>query len=81
MNVQPDNHSAGTVTYRFTNIGPVKDATLELGRLTVIAGRNNTGKTYVSYSLYGFLKTWRSTANSRSRAGTLDLFPGIRADS
>lgn len=47
------------VTFRFSNIGPVKQASLELGRLTVIAGRNNTGKTYVAYTLYGFLKTWR----------------------
>ncbi len=47
------------VTYRFKNIGPVKDAELELGDLTVIAGRNNTGKTYIAYTLYGFLKTWK----------------------
>ena len=47
------------VTYRFRNIGPVKDAELELGDLTVIAGRNNTGKTYLAYTLYGFLKMWK----------------------
>lgn len=47
------------VTYRFANVGPVKEASLRLGRLTVIAGRNNTGKTYVVYSLYGFLKKWK----------------------
>ena len=46
------------VTFRFRNIGPVKDAELELGDLTIIAGRNNTGKTYVAYTLYGFLKKW-----------------------
>ena len=44
--------------FRFRNIGPVKDAELELGDLTVIAGRNNTGKTYMVYTLYGFLKMW-----------------------
>ena len=47
------------VTYRFSNVGPVIEASLNLGRLTVIAGRNNTGKTYVVYSLYGFLKQWK----------------------
>ena len=45
--------------FRFRNIGPVKDAELELGDLTVIAGRNNTGKTYIAYTLYGFLKMYR----------------------
>ena len=46
------------LTFTFKNIGPVKDAELELGDLTIIAGRNNTGKTYLTYTLYGFLKTW-----------------------
>lgn len=44
--------------FRFRNIGPIEDAALELGRLTIIAGRNNTGKTYLAYTLYGFLKQW-----------------------
>ena len=42
--------------FHFKNIGPVKEAELELGDLTIIAGRNNTGKTYLVYALYGFLK-------------------------
>ena len=46
------------VTFQFRNIGPIKDAELELGELTIIAGRNNTGKSYIVYTLYGFLKTW-----------------------
>ena len=49
-----------SVTFTFKNIGPVKNADLELGDLTIIAGRNNTGKTYVAYTLYGFLKTWET---------------------
>ena len=44
----------------FKNLGPITNAELELGDLTIIAGRNNTGKTYVAYTLYGFLKTWSS---------------------
>lgn len=59
MTEQSVNDHGSPVTFRFTNIGPVKDASLELGRLTVIAGRNNTGKTYITYSLYGFLRVWR----------------------
>ena len=31
---------------------------MELGDLTIIAGHNNTGKTYLTYTLYGFLKMW-----------------------
>ena len=45
--------------FRFRNIGPVRDAELELGDFTIIAGRNNTGKTYIAYTLYGFLKMYR----------------------
>ncbi len=48
------------LTFTFKNIGPVQGAELELGDLTVIAGRNNTGKTYLVYTLYGFLKTWEN---------------------
>ena len=44
--------------FRFKNLGPIKQADLELGDLTIIAGRNNTGKTYIAYALYGFLKRW-----------------------
>ena len=40
------------------NLGPIDEAELELGDLTIIAGRNNTGKTYAAYTLYGFLKWW-----------------------
>ena len=32
---------------------------MQLGDLTVIAGHNNTGKTYLVYTLYGFLKMWK----------------------
>ena len=42
----------------FKKLGPIKEAELELGDLTIIAGRNNTGKTYVAYTLYGFLRSW-----------------------
>lgn len=42
--------------FGFKNIGPIAEAELELGDLTIIAGHNNTGKTYLVYTLYGFLK-------------------------
>jgi len=40
----------------FKNIGPISEAELELKDLTIIAGANNTGKTYLAYTLYGFLR-------------------------
>ena len=42
--------------FRFNNIGPIESADLTLGDLTIIAGRNNTGKTYLTYTIYGFLQ-------------------------
>ncbi|MCY3901926.1 MAG: AAA family ATPase [Caldilineaceae bacterium] len=47
------------VKFRFEKFGPIDEAELELGNLTVIAGRNNTGKTYLVYALYGFFKEFR----------------------
>ena len=41
----------------FKKIGQVNTAELELKDLTIIAGDNNTGKTYLAYTLYGFLKS------------------------
>lgn len=44
---------------RIKNLGVLKDAEFEPGDLTIICGENNTGKTYATYALYGFLATWR----------------------
>lgn len=40
------------------NLGPIQEANFTVGDLTVICGRNNTGKTYITYALYGFLDDW-----------------------
>lgn len=40
------------------NLGPIKQAEFILGDLTIICGDNNTGKTYATYALFGFLKYW-----------------------
>ena len=42
--------------FHFKNIGPINEAELELGDLTIVAGQNNTGKTYLVYTLYGLSK-------------------------
>ena len=36
------------------NLGPIKKADIELGDLTIICGKNSTGKTYITYSLIAF---------------------------
>jgi len=41
------------------NLGILKQAEFSLGYLTLICGENNTGKTYTSYVLYGFLRSWQ----------------------
>ena len=41
------------------NLGILKQAEFELGDLTFICGGNNTGKTYATYALFGFLYQWR----------------------
>ena len=45
------------------NLGILKQAEFSLGDLTIICGENNTGKTYATYALYGFLNSWREWVN------------------
>ena len=40
---------------KIKNFGPINDATIQVGRFTVFAGPNNTGKTFVSKMLYSML--------------------------
>ena len=41
------------------NLGVLRQAEFSLGDLTIICGENNTGKTYATYALYGFLSGWK----------------------
>ena len=41
------------------NLGVLKNTEFEVGDFTLICGDNNTGKTYATYALYGFLSDWR----------------------
>ena len=45
---------------KLQNLGILKTAEFELGDLTIICGKNNTGKTYAVYAFYGFLRLWRN---------------------
>lgn len=42
----------------FKNLGAIKQADLTLGDLTIVCGKNNTGKTYVAYATFGFMDYW-----------------------
>lgn len=44
------------------NIGIIRYAEFEVGDLTLICGTNNTGKTYATYALYGFLNYFQKEA-------------------
>lgn len=46
---------------KMTNLGPLRQAEFEMGDMTIICGRNNTGKTYATYALYGFLSFWEES--------------------
>ena len=45
--------------FKLRNIGAIKYAEMEIGDLTILCGTNNTGKTYATYALYGFLSFWQ----------------------
>ncbi len=46
-----------------TNLGALEQAEFTLGDMTIICGSNNTGKTYATYALFGFLESWRECLN------------------
>ena len=48
-----------SIKIELKNLGILKQAEFSLGDLTVICGKNNTGKTYATYALYGFLRLCR----------------------
>ncbi|STP08708.1 AAA family ATPase [Helicobacter cinaedi] len=50
------------------NIGMLDEAEFEVGDLTLICGENNTGKTYATYSLYGYLDFMRNIRDMFLRA-------------
>lgn len=45
--------------FQFEQLGPLYKGEVELADLTVICGENNTGKTYITNSLYALLFSWQ----------------------
>lgn len=63
-----------TIKVSLRNLGILRRARFSLGDLTIICGKNNTGKTYATYALYGFLKSWRQFIDtSASHSDISDL--------
>ena len=57
---------SNTMKFVFKNLGPITEAELELGDITIVSGRNNTGKTYLAHALYGFMKKFKDVVLSDS---------------
>ncbi len=60
------------VKFTLNNIGLIKDTQIELNNFTFICGKNNTGKTYVTYSIYGFLYVWNEIIDFNIKKEVLD---------
>ena len=56
MNFQPSEKDL-KMRFEVRNLGPLREAAIELGSLTVVCGKNNCGKTYLAYTLDTFLDT------------------------
>ena len=50
--------------YFIENMGPIRFAEYSLESFNVVCGLNNTGKTYITYSLFGFLSGWEGIFES-----------------
>ena len=48
------------VKFKIENIGLIEKTEISLNDFTLICGQNNTGKTYITYSIYGFLYSWNN---------------------
>lgn len=57
----------------FKNLGSIKNGTVKLNKLTILAGENNTGKTYASYAIYGLLKHLANVEGTYPTIDSADL--------
>jgi len=58
---------------KIKHLGPIRQAEFILGDFTIICGANNTGKTYATYALFGFLDVWRKMLKIRIENKTVVL--------
>ncbi len=48
--------SAALPAFRVKNLGPIADGTIQLRPLTILIGKNNSGKTYMAQAIYAAFK-------------------------
>jgi hypothetical protein len=61
---------------KIKHLGPIRQAEFIPGDLTLICGANNTGKTYATYALFGFLDVWRRMLKIRIENKTIETLLG-----
>lgn len=49
----------------FEKLGPIEKGEIELNKLNIFCGKNNTGKTYINYLIYTILTTINNFKNSK----------------
>lgn len=50
--------------FAFSNVGRIRSGAVDLKDLTVICGRNNSGKTYATYAIHAFLRNFGNLARA-----------------
>lgn len=58
--------------FEVNSLGPINQASFELGNLTIICGANNMGKSYLTYTLESFLSTIADNLEVPLRKNDLD---------
>ncbi|MCK4521485.1 MAG: AAA family ATPase [Nanoarchaeota archaeon] len=59
------------LTFHFKNFGYIERGSINLSNLTIICGKNNVGKTYINYGIYGFMKSMLSNLSFISNNGEI----------
>ncbi len=64
--------------FQFEKLGYFdKKTEIELGDLTIICGTKNTGKTYASYAIYGFLENWKENIRFKLNQNEIESLTNI----
>lgn len=62
----------GLPSFRVRNLGPIKEGMVRLHPLTILIGKNNTGKTYMAHAIYAAYKALERGNGSASPPMTVD---------
>lgn len=59
--------------FAFSNVGRIRNGAVDLKDLTVICGRNNSGKTYATYAIHAFLRNFGNLARANISSEYTDV--------